>query len=349
MADNLFTAPLSSATQDASINAYRNASTPTSSTPTAPTSTPSSARGKKPQEFRYPQKALHNKTDYIKIDCYEYEPPGLNLPSEGSFTFAQNSSDDTYKSLSTKTIRGTLILPVPQTVPINGQAVSWSEGKMGPLATATLGIAEQTLKSQNYLKGLTSSLTSTILGVSKAAQTSLGQKTIQTLFAAKAAEQLLGQDDLFNEALARSTGAVFNENVELLFRGITLRSAFEFTFDLAPRDEKEAQVIRNMVIFLKKEMSARKGNSGAAGAGLFLTAPSVFKIQYMSGSKPHPYLNKFKICALQNLSLNFTSSNTYTTYADGTPVHMQLGLQFQELTPIYNEDYAAENETGVGY
>jgi hypothetical protein len=350
MADNLFTTPLSSAAQNASINAYRAASTPTNSTPTptAPTSTPSSSRGKKPPEFRYPQKALYNKTDYIKIDCYEYEPPGLNLPSEGSFTFAQNSSDDTYRSLSTKTIRGTLILPIPQTIPMSGQAVEWTGGKMGPLATATLGISEQTLKSQNYLKGLTSSLTSTILGVSKAAQTSLGQKAISTFFAAKAAEQLLGQDDLFNQALARSTGAVFNENVELLFRGITLRSAFDFTFDLAPRDEKEAQVIRNMIIFLKKEMSARKGNSGA-GAGLFLTAPSVFKIQYMNGSKPHPYLNKFKICALQDLSLNFTASNTYTTYADGTPVHMQLVLRFQELTPIYNEDYAAQNETGVGY
>jgi hypothetical protein len=30
---------------------------------------------------------------------------------------------------------------------------------------------------------------------------------------------------------------------------------------------------------------------------------------------------------------------------------MTLNLQFQELTPIYNEDYASagETETGVGY
>lgn len=347
MADNLFSSQLSSNAQNASINAYRNASTPTSSTPTAPTSTPSSSRGKKPQEFRYPQKALHDKTDYIKIDCYEYEPPGLNLPSELNFTFAQNSSDDTYRTLSTKTIRGTVILPIPQTVPLNGQSVSWSQGNMSPAAALTLGVGQAAITGG--MEGLVSNLKASVMGISKAAQTALGQKGIETYFNTQATQQLLGQEDLFSNVLARTTGAVVNENIELLFRGINLRSPFEFTFDLAPRDEKESQIIRNMVIFLKKEMSARKGNSTKGGSGLFLTAPSVFKIQYMSGGKPHPYLNKFKICSLQNLSLNFTGSNTYTTYSDGTPVHMQLGLSFQELTPIYNEDYAEQNETGVGY
>ena len=105
-----------------------------------------------------------------------------------------------------------------------------------------------------------------------------------------------------------------------------------------------------MALFLKKEMSPRKGTQSGAAGGLFLTAPSVFKVQYMSGGKPHPYLNKFKICALQGLALNFTGSNTYATYSDGTPVHMQLSLQFQELTPIYAEDYdSTEGQTGVGY
>ncbi len=45
-----------------------------------------------------------------------------------------------------------------------------------------------------------------------------------------------------------------------------------------------------------------------------------------------------------------TGSNTYATYSDGTPVHMQLTLQFQELTPIYAEDYdSTEGKSGVGY
>jgi hypothetical protein len=94
-------------------------------------------------------------------------------------------------------------------------------------------------------------------------------------------------------------------------------------------------------------MSAKKGASSGAAAGLFLKAPNVFKIEYMSGAKPHPYLNRFKICALTDLSFTFNGSNTYATYADGTPVHMQLGLSFQELTPIYDTDY--DKTDGVGY
>jgi hypothetical protein len=303
----------------------------------------------KPTVFRYPLGLIDQNTDYVKIDSYEYRPPGLNVPTQQNFSFAQRSSDGLYDSLGAKEIRGTIILPIPQSVPTNTQSASWSEGRMGPAQTLTMGIAQDVLQSSDFAKSLGSSLVAAATGIGKAAQTALGQKAFQSFFAAKAAQQLLGQDNLFNDVLARSTGAVFNENIELLFRGLNLRAPFQFAFDLAPRDDKESQVIRNMVIFLKKEMAARKGSNKGAGDGLFLTAPSVFKVQYMSGGKPHPYLNKFKICALTDLALNFTGSNTYATYSDGTPVNMSLGLTFQELTPIYAQDYPKANETGVGY
>ncbi len=310
------------------------------STPTA-YQPPSASNNTKARTFRYPRKMMDDKTDYVKIDCYEYEPPGLNLPGQGgAFTFAQNSSDDTYRSLGSKQIRGTVILPIPQTMPQNGQAVKWGESTMGPVATIGLGIAMGTITADSFFKGLGSSLVATALGIKDAAKTGIGQKAIQSFAAGKAVEQFIGQDDLFNTALSRQTGAVFNENIELLFNGISLRQAFDLSFTLSPRDATESKDIRDMVIFLKKEMSARKGKSSGPAAGLFLTSPSVFKIQYMSGGNPHPYLNKYKMCALAGLTLNFTGSNTYATYADGTPVHMNLTLTFQELTPIYNEDYA---------
>ena len=52
-------------------------------------------------------------------------------------------------------------------------------------------------------------------------------------------------------------------------------------------------------------------------------------------------LNKFKICALTNVGINYTGSGQYASYNDsmGTPVHMQLSLNFTELEPIYREDY----------
>jgi len=303
----------------------------------------------KPTVFRYPLGLIDQNTDYVKIDAYEYEPPGVGQLSPSNFTIP--TSDRNYQSLSGKKVRGTLLLPMPQSLPTNSQSTQWGSGGLSGLDAAGIGIGKDVIKSGNPFEGLTKGVAAFITKATSTAQTGLGQKTIQNFFAVQAYQQLLGQDrNLFGEILGRETGAVINENIELLFRGVNLREGFSLAFDLAPRDANEARVIREMVYFLKAEMSAKKGTASGAAGGLFLTAPSVFKVQYMSGGKPHPYLNRFKICALQGLSLNFTGSGTYATYSDGTPVNMNLTLGFQELTPIYFEDYgSAEGKTGVGY
>jgi hypothetical protein len=108
---------------------------------------------------------------------------------------------------------------------------------------------------------------------------------------------------------------------------------------MVPRSKKESDQIKDIIRFFKSESAAQKGAAGGDAAGLFLKSPSVFKLQYMSGGKPHPFLNQFKMCALNAMSVNYTASGTYATYSDATPVHMNMSLTFQELTPIYREDY----------
>lgn len=296
------------------------------------------------RNFRYPYKKIEASEDYLKIECLEYIPPGVN---ESPSSFAQPSSDDqNYPTSGSSNIRGTIILPIPENLPNNGNSVTWGESTLGPLQTAGTAIAKEAIKG-GVFKGI-DALKTAVEGGAKALGTGRGQKMAQSFFAAKAVNQLLGQDnDLFGSILGRTTGAVFNENVELLFRGISLREPFTFTFNISPRFKEESEEVKRMIIFFKREMSAKKGTTSGAAAGLFLTAPSVFRLQYMSGNKPHPYLNRFKICAMPSLSVNFTGSNTYSTYSDGTPVHMQLSLTFQELTPIYDRDY--DNAIGTGY
>lgn len=302
-----------------------------------------------PITFRYPAQIFDDNMDYIRIDSYEYIPPGVGELSAANFTVP--TSDSSYQTLSKKDIKGTVILPMPQVLPNNSQSAHWGEGGLSGVTAAGIGVAQQGVKEG--VPGLFEGVKGLIGKATSSATTGLGQKAIQNFFATKAVEQFLGQQqDLFGEILARDTGAAINENVELLFRGVNLRGSMDFSFDLAPRSQKESQNIKDMVIFLKQSMSPRKGTKSGAAGGLFLTAPRVFKVQYMSGKNPHPYLNRFKICALTNLNLSFTSSNTYATYSDGTPVHMQLSLTFQELTPIYAEDYETTNPEallGVAY
>lgn len=298
--------------------------------------------------LRYPFKNIDKSDDYLKIDILEYVPPGINVSLE---SFAQRSSDDV--GYGSKEIKGSVILPIPEGIS-DANLASWSSGSLGPMETAGLGAALGTIQSENYFSGLIEAGKKVGTLAANAAKVGTTQKMIQQFFAVKGVEQLLGsREDLFRSSLSRSTGAVFNENIELLFNGVTLRPEFSFQFDMVPRSKRESDEIKEIIRLFKVEMAAKKGLDKGDASGLFLKSPSVFRLQYMSGGQPHPYLNKFKICALTGMTVNYTGSGTYATYADATPVHMQMGLNFQELTPIYREDYVDNDGNfkleGTGY
>ena len=76
-----------------------------------------------------------------------------------------------------------------------------------------------------------------------------------------------------------------------------------------------------------------------ASGNWFLKTPNVFKLRYRTGTKNHPFLNKFKQCFLTDVQTTYTGEGVYSTYDDGTPVSMILDLSFKELQPIYDIDY----------
>ena len=160
---------------------------------------------------------------------------------------------------------------------------------------------------------------------------------------------LTGGDGDINNLVSRATGNIINPNVELLFNGVQLRGGFNFVYDLIPRNQTESESIKNIIRTFKQQMLPNKRSTG-----FFIKAPNVFRLKYMRGGKVHPFLNLFKICALTNMSVDYSGSGTYSSYHDATPVHMVLNLQFQELSPIYREDYdniknKQPEYNGVGY
>ena len=315
-----FPPQISSATQNAVTAGYKAAAN------RAPSS----------KTFRYPLKNIDKSDDYLQIESLDYVPPGLNLSAT---SFAQNSSDDV--GYGKKTIRGTVILPIPEGIQDSNSA-GWGEGNMGPIQTATMGVAMNVISGENAFTSLGDAAKNVFDKSVNAATVGTTQKMIQTFFASQASKALTGSGD-FNQELSRQTGVVFNSNTELLFSGVTLRSGFSFSFDLVPRSKKESDEIKDIIRFFKSESAAQKGAVSGDASGLFLKSPSVFQLKYMSGGKDHPFLNQFKICALNAMSVNYTASGTYATYSDATPVHMNMTLTFQELTPIYREDYVESN------
>ena len=142
--------------------------------------------------------------------------------------------------------------------------------------------------------------------------------------------------------ITRASGQILQSNLELLFSNVTLRS-FSFAFDFAPRNPTEAGIVAKIIRTIKSGMMPRKGTNPA----IFIKSPKLVKLAYMKGSKPHPFLNKMKVGVLTDMSMNYTGSNTYATYDDGTPVHMTMQFTFKEINPVYADDYVGEGQAGV--
>jgi hypothetical protein len=294
--------------------------------------------------YRYPIKKIGDQDDYFKIQVIEYKPPGLNLTGG----FGLRTTEAALQN-SIQNPVATIILPMPANIQDNN-AADWVSGSMNPIVATLATAGNSAVLSSNFLGSIGQSVTNAFSNIDSAIQTGEGQKGAAAGAAGAALQAALGQGDI-NQIISRATGQVFNQNVELLFSGVTMRPAFSFSFDIVPRSQAESATVKDIIRAFKINMTPKKGTTDTSGGGLFVKAPNVFKLQYMSGKDVHPFLHKFKPCALTQMSVNYNGSAQYASYPDATPVHMQMTLQFQELSPIYAEDYETSREglTGVGY
>lgn len=277
--------------------------------------------------YRYPltlnSSSLKNKQDIIKFSMVRYSPSKLNLQniSTGS-AFTKDTSTQVLGSV-TMAIQS----PISDT-----NSVSWNDSTMRPAeALAAAGAL------------------ATISGGAAGAEATVGElgelvnqnnAALKTAAAAIAANAAAGTQDL----LTRTTGAIANPNLELLFQAPTLRD-FTFTFMLSPRDEAEAKEIVRIIRFFKQGMSVKRSSTG-----LFLKTPHTFKIKYEQGEgNDSKFLPKMKECALQSFSVNYTPAGNYSTYYDGSMTAYELTMAFKELTPIYDDDYSQTDDGTIGY
>ena len=83
--------------------------------------------------YRYPLKSfeVEDNTDYVRIDAYKYLPPTIGELGPTNFTIP--TSDTNYQTLNKKNIIGSVILPIPQSLPTNSQSAAWGEGRLSGL------------------------------------------------------------------------------------------------------------------------------------------------------------------------------------------------------------------------
>ena len=316
--------------------------------------------------LRYPLEALTGTTDYLQIDIKEYIRNADNAKLIGAKGFGRNSLNNRVGqtrsgSLATKSVKntGTIILQIPSDIK-DGNTANYGESKMNTLTGAAAGAMMGVMKSGATSVQMALGQMSTEEGLEKIKGDIGGNLTAGdtdalidaakmglNVKATSSAMGIFGANVSPEQLLARSSGQIFNPNLELLFNGPSLRS-FSFSFKMTPRSVQEARQCKLIIRSFKQNMAPKTGGDTIGGSAIFMKTPNLFELRYRKGNSDHPFLNKFKQCFLTNVSVNYTGEGVYATYDDATPISMQLDLQFKEIEPIYFDDYD-KSPQGVGF
>jgi len=277
----------------------------------------------------YPLNLKSENQDTIQFNMVKYRPRPL--------TNKEGTLNAVGERPPAGDIIGTVTLPIPNGISDSNNA-NWGSDEMNAAQGMAAGIANQFITQGGAAGAEAAGKTL------ESAASESGNPDVKLAFTNKFVEIATGAQNL----LSRTAGAVINSNMELLFLGPSLRS-FNFTFKLASRSEPESQQILKIIRFFKQGMSPIRTD-----ANLFLKAPHTFQIRYLNGKNPHKYLNRFKECALMACNVDYTPEGQYATFHDGAMVSYAITLQFQELEPIFNDDYgkldgSSADSAGIGY
>jgi len=269
--------------------------------------------------LRYPE-TLNQNQDKLKISILKFAPKKFS-----GLSFAERST-------FTERILGSVLLPVPNAVN-DANSCSWGQDTMNAAQIAASDIAMKTI-TEGAGAGM-----NTAEGVKDAAVKQGGADVKDAL-----AQYFAGQATGVKGILARTKGQVINPNMELIFNGPQLRP-FNFTFKMSPRDERESITIKKIIRMFKQSMAPQRSE-----ASLFLKAPNTYKLQFLEGSsREHKFLPKIKECAMTGFNVNYTPDGNYATYRNSAMVAVELSFSFQELEPIFNNDYDQDGDASIGF
>ena len=296
------------------------------------------------QDLSYPEGLGSNRQDRVRFE---------QIYSSGRKIAAGINLTDQIFQRSTQRITGSVTLPIVTGIEDTNQ-VDWQGASLNPLQAVGASGALDIFQKARETRGLGAAFrdaagaTQEAIGRMRQPDSTVGSD-INTAINVYLAQKAVGAQGL----LSRTTGAILNPNLEMLFNGPSLRQ-FPFTFKLSARDAEEADQIRKIIRFFKQGMSVKTSSSN-----VFLKSPNIFRISYQTFNTDgdeivHPSLNIIKDCALLSCNVQYTPDGTYMTYDDPfrTMTSYQLTLAFGELDPIFDDDYTDlddNNDQVIGY
>lgn len=303
--------------------------------------------------LRYPshgRQPIDTDSDYVTFQFFTYAPPfrrRTRTSTDGGSAgqglvvsqvdYNQNSYDKNGKATEDNQYAKnngmpSIIMYMPEDIS-TGFKANWTGKAFTNVGTSIL----QSAGAEGTLDKLVNAAQGSFEAVDRMlplAAASVIRKTVQ-----KVGGDTLTNDDIFGGI----SGAILNPNVELMYGGTDLRN-FSLKYRLVPRDVNETQQINQILNTFKKAMLPKLDPGAVMGTtspGIFkgfIGVPDLCRVAFMKGSKEHPRLPRYKMCAITAVDVNYTPDGAYATYRDGQPVAVELTLSFQETKMVFSEE-----------
>ena len=232
-------------------------------------------------------------------DSIDYVLPG---GGEKALDFAKNMADETIGIPDGFNLDSSVTLPYPISLSDN-QNHNWEN-----------------------TEGIVSQATSNVLGASLESLSSKGGFV----------QKILGDNKKMYAALMNSLGvrkAVIDPGYFQNYNGSTPRS-FTMAYTLVPQSQKEAQTIKDIILWFKQYSSPTYISNNP-----LMGAPFIFNISF-AGNQYISDMFKMDKCVLTGISVDYASDGSFMLYKDGFPKQIGLALNFAEVELKYAQDYA---------
>ena len=173
--------------------------------------------------------------------------------------------------------------------------------------------------------------------------TDLGSRAVEIMskIGAEAGQMITslipGAGDL-KGTLSKVTGRAFNNNVEMVFKGVPMRE-FTYNFEFVPKNRGELDSSRKIMQLLRFHMHPE------LGARNDFIVPSQFQLTFMYLDKRNMYIPRISKCVLKNMDLTHGDDSKFTTFSGdelgAAPVYTKMSLTFAE-TEIMTKKTMAE-------
>jgi hypothetical protein len=285
-------------------------------------------------QYRYPETNFDSDTDYVKIRFFDYTAP---FSTQGGGTAGSSLSVYNQSSNGLGTAGATLYLYMPED--IEGQyGASWDAANLSNVAKTMLASFGEAAN------GKTGAAIGEALGGVKTVTENFFTKGTGVVNAISQALQASNFGSLtVNDIFSASTGQILNPNTEVLYKGPKMRT-FGLNFKMAPRNQNEADNIKNIIQAFKFATLPKFGGAGDANVS-FVTVPQIVDVSFMKGNTEIPWVTQYKPAVITDLTISYTPDGAWATLPNGSPVATSIKVSFQETKMVYADEVVGTGAT----